>query len=87
MHTNSDEVIKLYEDISIKKFSRIHNFSGKRLMDAFLAIPTDLFNRSFELAEIPNEWKVAKVSPLRNQVTRKMLVICNPYHCYLYLLH
>ena len=67
IRTNIEEVTKLCKVININKSSSIPNISSEVLRDAFLAIPgilTNLFNISFEMAEIPNDWKVAKVTPL-----------------------
>ena len=67
IRTNIDEVIKLCNLININKSSSVENVSSEILRDAFLAVPnilTNLFNLSFELAEIPNVWKMAKVTPL-----------------------
>ena len=60
-------MIKLCKAININKSSSIPNISSKVLRVAFLAISeklTDLFNFSFENSEIPDVWKVAKVTPL-----------------------
>ena len=68
IRTNIDEVKKLCNNININKSSSISNISSGILKDAFLAVPeilTNLFNLSFELAEIPDVWKVAKVTPLQ----------------------
>ena len=65
--TNEEEVIKLCKAININKSSSVLNVSSEVLRDAFLAVPnilTNLFNLSFELAEIPDAWKIAKVTPL-----------------------
>ena len=65
--TNLDEVIKLCKEININKSSSIDNLSSEILRDAFMAIPekvVELFNLSFECAEIPDVWKIAKVTPL-----------------------
>ena len=67
MITNTDEIIKLCKEININKSSCVDNRSSEILRDAFLAIPEvikDLFNLSFELSEVPNSWKLAKVTPL-----------------------
>ena len=65
--TNLDEVTKLCKEININKSSSIDNLSSEILRDAFMAIPekvVELFNLSFERAEIPDVWKIAKVTPL-----------------------
>ena len=65
--TNLDEIIKLCKEININKSSSIEHLSSEILRDAFLAVPEkllDLFNLSFELAEIPPDWKIAKVTPI-----------------------
>ena len=67
IETNLDEIIKLCREININKSSCIEHLSCEILRDAFLAKPEilmELFNLSFERSEIPNEWKVAKVTPL-----------------------
>ena len=67
MKTNLDEIIKLCQEININKASCIEHLSSEILRDAFLAIPEtlmELFNLSFELSEVPSDWKVAKVTPL-----------------------
>ena len=66
--TNIDEVTKLCNEININKASCIEHFSSHILPDAFLAVPNkvvDLFNCSFNTAEIPTMWKIAKVTPLK----------------------
>ena len=66
--TNVDEVIKLCKAINIDKSSCIDQISSQVIRDAFLAIPekiVQLFNLSFELADIPDSWKIAKVTPLQ----------------------
>ena len=65
--TNLDEIIKLCQEININKSSCIDNLSSEILRDAFLTIPEiimELFNLSFELSEVPQEWKIANVTPL-----------------------
>ena len=67
IRTNIDEVMKLCNDINIDKSSSILNLSSEILRDAFLALPeklVELFNLSFELSEVPDEWKIAKVTQL-----------------------
>ena len=67
IRTNLDEIIKLCREININKSSCIEHLSSEILRDAFLAVPEilmELFNLSFELSEIPKEWKIAKVTPL-----------------------
>ena len=54
--------------INIYKSSSISNISSEVLRDAFLAVPkilTNLFNLQFEYAEIPDVWKIPKVTLLR----------------------
>ena len=66
--TNVDEIVKLCKNINVNKASCIEHLSSQIVRDAFLAIPlkiVQLFNLSFKLAEIPNSWKVAKVTPLQ----------------------
>ena len=65
--TNIEEITKLCKDININKASCIEHLSSEIIRDAFLAIPEKiviLFNLSFELADIPLDWKIAKVTPL-----------------------
>ena len=65
--TNIDEIVKLCKEININKASCIEHLSSEIIRDAFLAVPekiVDLFNLSFGLAEIPPDWKIAKVTPL-----------------------
>ena len=67
IRTTVEEVVSLCKNININKSSSIPNISSEVLRDAFLAIPdivTEIFNLSFEDAEIPDEWKIAKVTPL-----------------------
>ena len=67
IQTNEDEIIRLCKDININKASCIEHLSSEIIRDAFLAIPgkiVELFNLSFALAEIPRDWKTAKVTPL-----------------------
>ena len=64
--TNIDEITLLCKDININKSSCIPNISSEILRDAFLAIPdkiVDMFNMSFELGEIPDDWKIGKITP------------------------
>ena len=65
--TNLDEIVKLCKEININKSSSIENLSSEILRDAFMAIPeniVELFNLSFERAEVPDKWKIAKVTPI-----------------------
>ena len=65
--TNLDEIIKLCKEININKSSSIDKLSSEILRDAFMAIPekiVELFNLSFECAEVPDVWKISKVTPL-----------------------
>ena len=67
MHTDVPEIIKLCKEININKSSSINHLSSEIIRDAFLAVPAkvvELFNLSFDLGEIPDIWKVAKVTPL-----------------------
>ena len=67
IRTNYDEVLKLCKEININKSSSIPNLSSEILRDAPIAIPwkvVELFNLSFELSEVPDEWKIAKVTPI-----------------------
>ena len=65
--TNDDEIIKLCKAININKSSCVDHLSSQILRDAFLAVPekmVQLFNLSFDTAEIPKTWKIAKVTPI-----------------------
>ena len=65
--TNTNEIVKLCKNVNINKSSCVDHLSSRVLRDAFLAIPqkvVELFNMSFNKAEIPNSWKIAKVTPL-----------------------
>ena len=65
--TDVDEIIILCKDINVNKSSCIEHLSSEIIRDAFLAVPekiVELFNLSFALAEIPSEWKIARVTPL-----------------------
>ena len=67
IETNLDEILKLCKEININKSSCVEHLSSEILRDAFLAIPekmVSLFNLSFVLSEVPEEWKIAKVTPL-----------------------
>ena len=78
IETNLVEIIKLCQNININKSSCVDNLSSEVLRDTFLAIPekiVDLFNLSFELSEVPNKWKIAKVSPLPKMGNSKD--VCN----------
>ena len=66
--TDSEEITLLCKNININKSSCITNISSEILRDAFLALPdkiVDMFNMSFELGEIPDVWKIGKVTPLQ----------------------
>ena len=68
IETNEDEIIRLCKSLNINKASCIEHLSSQILRDAFLAIPqklVPLFNLSFNQAEIPNSWKIAKITPLQ----------------------
>ena len=61
------EITRLCNDININKSSGVEHLSSEILRDAFLAVPikvVELFNMSFDTSEIPDEWKIAKVTPL-----------------------
>ena len=78
IQTNLDEVIKLCREININKSSCIEYLSSEILRDAFMAIPEiimELFNLSFELSEVPHEWKIAKVTLLPKSGNSKG--VCN----------
>ena len=65
--TDVNEINKLCKEININKSSSINHLSSEIIRDAFMAIPSkvvELFNSSFNLGEIPEEWKIAKVTPL-----------------------
>ena len=65
--TDVNEILNLCKNININKSSSIDHLSSEILRDAFLSIPlkiVELFNLSFNLGEIPKEWKIAKVTPL-----------------------
>ena len=67
IQTNVDEITKLCKDMNINKALCIEHLSSEIIRDAFLAVPEKiviLFNLSFELADIPRDWKIAKVTPL-----------------------
>ena len=67
IETDIMEIIKLCKDININKSSGVNHLSSEILRDALLAVPiklVELFNLSFDSSEIPNEWKIAKVTPL-----------------------
>ena len=66
--TDIDEITLLCKNININKSSCIPNISSEILRDAFLAIPdkiVNMFNLSFELGALPDEWKIGKVTPLQ----------------------
>ena len=66
--TDVNEIIRLCKSINTNKSSCIEHLSSQILRDAFLAVPlklVDLFNFSFITSEIPNKWKIAKVTPLQ----------------------
>ena len=68
IETNLEEIIKLCREININKSSCIEHLCSEILRDAFLAVPEilmEIFNLSFELSDIPNAWKIAKVTPLQ----------------------
>ena len=68
MTTSLEEITLLCKNINMNKSSCIDNISSEILRDAFLAIPdkiVDMFNMSFELAEVPDEWNIGKVTPLQ----------------------
>ena len=65
--TNLEEIIKICKNININKASCVEHLSSQILRDAFLAVPekmVQLFNLSFEIAEIPKSWKISKVTPI-----------------------
>ena len=67
IQTDIIEIIKLCKDININKSSSINHLSSEIIRDAFLAVPlkvVELFNLSFNICEIPDEWKIAKVTPI-----------------------
>ena len=67
IQTNIHEIIKLCRDININKSSCVEHLSSEILRDAFFSISyilCDLYNLSFELSEVPDIWKIAKVTPL-----------------------
>ena len=67
-------MIKLCNDININTSSSVDNLSSEILRDAFLCIPIrimELFNLSFTNSEIPDSWKVAKVTPLQKAGNKK----------------
>ena len=66
-HTEIVEILCLCKNININKSSCINHLSSEIIRDAFMAIPNkvvELFNLSFDLCEVPDEWKIAKVTPL-----------------------
>ena len=74
--TNIEEIIALCKNININKSSCINNLSSEILRDAFLAIPEKLvvlFNLSFETGEIPDVWKIGKVTPLQKPGNKNLV--------------
>ena len=66
--TDIVEILKLCKDININKSSCVDQLSSEILRDAFQIVPeriVNIFNLSFTLAEIPETWKMAKVTPLQ----------------------
>ena len=66
--TDIEEVTMLCKNININKSSCIDFLSSEILRDAFLAGPekiVNLFNISFTSSEIPDSWKIGKVTPLQ----------------------
>ena len=67
IHTDIIEILSLCKDINVNKSSSINNLSSEIIRDAFMVVPmkvVELFNLSFDLCEVPDEWKIAKVTPL-----------------------
>ena len=74
MGTNVDEVTKLCNNINTNKASCVDNISSQVLKDAFLCVVdkiTELFNLSFAKSEIPDSWKIAKVTPIPKTGNKK----------------
>ena len=68
IETDVDEVARLCKAININKASCIENISSEILRDAFLIIPeriARIFNLSFNTGKIPEDWKIAKITPLQ----------------------
>ena len=67
LQTDITEILKLCNEINVNKSSSINHLSSEIIREAFVAVPqkmVELFNMSFNLSEIPDDWKIAKVTPL-----------------------
>ena len=67
IETTQVEVLELCKDININKSSAIEYVSSKILKDAFIILSkklTTCFNLSFATGIFPDEWKLAKITPL-----------------------
>ena len=74
--TTPNEVLELCKNIDINKSSAIDYVSSRILKDAFIVLVDKLvtcFNLSFNSGTFPDDWKIAKITPLhkggqKNQV-------------------
>ncbi len=60
-----DKVYKLLSKLDIKKANDISARMLKETASSITSMVTQLFNISITLGELPNEWKTARVSPIR----------------------
>ena len=76
--TDPGEVSDIIKSLDIKKASDIYNISPKIIKEAslpFSFLLSQIFNRSFELAQFPSNLKVAKVKPFHKGDSK--LVVSN----------
>ena len=65
--TSQEEILQLCKDININKSSAIDYISSRILKDAFVILADKLstcFNLSFNSGIFPDDWKLAKITPL-----------------------
>ena len=76
--TNMDAITQLCKNININKASCIDNISSEVLRYGFLAVPNkivNMFNLSFKTGEIPDVWKIGKVTPLQKVGNKSSVII------------
>ena len=84
--TDTEELLKLCKDININKSSALDYLSARILKDAFIVLIDKLvicFNLSFTKGYFPDEWKLAKITPLheggqKNQINIFRLISLLP---------
>jgi hypothetical protein len=74
--TNENEVLKILKSLDTGKANGPDGISNRLLKETATAIAlplSDLFNKSFALAKVPNSWKEANICPIHKKDDRSLI--------------